>query len=103
MTCTPVLYINTDVDVLLTIDSGFTVTDIVDMTVVLTEKADATNTVTYTKSGGGVTVVGSVITLLILNPDITVAGVYDISIRITDRVGKTRGITPCPDELRFYP
>jgi hypothetical protein len=103
MTCTPVLYINTDVDVLLTIDSGFTVTDIVDMTVVLTEKADATNTVTYTKSGGGVTVVGSVITLLILNPDITVAGVYDISIRITDLVGKTRGITPCPDELRFYP
>ena len=103
MTCTPVLYINTDVDVLLTIDSGFTVVDIVDMTVVLTEKADATNTVTYTKSGGGVTVVGSVITLLILNSDITVAGVYDVSIRLTDLVGKTRGITPCPDELRFYP
>ena len=103
MTCTPVLYINTDVDVLLTIDSGFTVVDIVDMTVVLTEKADATNTVTYTKSGGGVTVVGSVITLLILNTDITVAGVYDVSIRLTDLVGKTRGITPCPDELRFYP
>lgn len=103
MTCTPVLYINTDVDVLLTIDSGFTVVDIVDLSVTLTEKADATNTVTYTKSGGGVTVVGSVITVLILNTDITVAGVYDVSIRLTDLVGKTRGITPCPDELRFYP
>jgi hypothetical protein len=103
MVCPAVLYVATDVDVILTIESGFTITDVVDLSVTLTEKADALNTVTYTKTGGGVTVVGSVITLLILNTDILVPGEYSVSIRLTDLLGKTRGITPCPDELKFFP
>lgn len=103
MVCPAELYIATDVDVVITIESGFTLADIVDLEVTLTERADGSNFVVYTLGGGGVDITGSVITLLILQTDILVAGKYAIKIRMTDTIGKLRGITPCPDELTFKP
>lgn len=106
MTCSNKLYILTDIDVPLTITSGFTAGDIQDLEVTLTNKDDASIFRVYKKSLNEITVVGSVITLLILKTHITVAGKYAIKIRLTDTSSKVRGITPCVDGsvdyLRFY-
>ena len=106
MTCSNKLYILTDIDVPLTITSGFTAGDIQDLEVTLTNKDDASIFRVYKKSLNEITVVGSVVTLLILKTHITVAGKYAIKIRLTDTSSKIRGITPCvdgsADYLRFY-
>lgn len=106
MTCSNKLYILTDIDVPLTITSGFTAGDIQDLEVTLTNKDDASIFRVYKKSLNEITVVGSVITLLILKTHITTAGKYAIKIRLTDTSSKVRGVTPCVDGsvdyLRFY-
>ena len=106
MTCGNKLYILTDIDVPLTITSGFTAGDIQDLEVTLTNKDDASIFRVYKKSLNEITVVGNVVTLLILKTHITTAGKYAIKIRLTDTSSKVRGITPCVDGLydylRFY-
>ncbi len=106
MTCTGKLYIATDIDIPLTITSGFAASDIQDLEVTLTNKDDASIFKIYKKSLNEITVVGSVITLLVLKTHITTAGKYSIKIRLTDTTSKVRGITPCVDGsldyLKFY-
>ena len=106
MTCGNKLYILTDIDAPLTITSGFTAGDIQDLEVTLTNKDDASIFRVYKKSLNEITVVGNVVTLLILKTHITTAGKYAIKIRLTDTSSKVRGITPCVDGsvdyLRFY-
>lgn len=106
MTCTNKLYVATDIDIPLTISSGFTAGDIQDLEVTLTNKDDASIFRTYKKSLSEITVVGSVVTLLILKTHITTPGKYAVKIRLTDTSSKVRGITPCVDGtldyLKFY-
>lgn len=106
MTCTNKLYTATDIDIPLTIASGFTASDIQDLEVTLTNKDDAGIFKTYKKSLSEITVSGSTVTLLILKTHITTPGKYSIKIRLTDTSGKVRGITPCVDGtldyLKFY-
>lgn len=106
MTCTNKLYTATDIDIPLTITSGFVVGDIQDLEVTLTNKDDASIFRVYKKSLNEITVSGSTITLLVLKTHITTAGKYSIKIRLTDTSSKVRGITPCVDGLydylRFY-
>ncbi|MBK7366067.1 MAG: hypothetical protein IPI97_14205 [Nitrosomonas sp.] len=106
MTCTNKLYASTDIDIPLTISSGFVAGDIQDLEVTLTNKDDESIFRVYKKSLNEITVVGSVVTLLVLKTHITTAGKYAIKIRLTDTSSKVRGITPCVDGtldyLRFY-
>ena len=105
MTCQEKLYVARAFDIPLTIaaDAGFVASDIVQLSVTLTLTTNPAITKTYTKTGGGVTVVGSAITLLVLAADITTAGWYSVKIDMTGADTKVRGITPCPERLRFYP
>jgi len=106
MACTNKLYVSTDIDIPLTITSGFVAGDIRDLEVTLTNKDDESIFRTYKKSLSEITVSGSTITLLILKTHITTPGKYAIKIRLTDTSSKVRGITPCVDGsldyLRFY-
>lgn len=104
MTCAEKLYVARAFDIPLSIaaDSGFVVGDIVALSVTLTLTTNPTITKNYTIAGGGVTVVGSVITLLVLAADITTPGWYSVKIDLTDNGGKVRGITPCPERLRWW-
>lgn len=105
MTCSPKLYINRAFDIPLQIaeDSDLTVSDISagDLSVTLTLKGTVTSK-TYIKSGGGIDITGLVITILVLEGDITTAGYYKVAIDFTDAGGKVRGITPCPAVLEFH-
>ena len=82
MTCTNKLYVATDIDIPLTIGSGFTASDIQDLEVTLTNKDDAGIFKTYKKSLSEITVSGSAVTLLILKTHITTPGKYSIKIRL---------------------
>lgn len=102
MTCRPQLFIETDIRIPLQIgsDAEFTVADIDDLTVTLQDGAGLLHDYAY--STGGVVLDDGQLYLLIDKEDITVAGYYRMSIRLTEQSGKVRGITPCPDILRFY-
>lgn len=103
MTCKSKLYVSRAFDIPVTIstDSDFVVGDISDLAITLTLVSNPATTITYTKSVGEITIVGSVITLLVLAADITEAGWYTVKIDMTDTGGKVRGITPCPERLQF--
>jgi len=105
MSCLPKLYINRAFDIPLQIaeDSDLTVSDINagDLSVTLTLKGTATSK-TYIKSGGGIDITAGVITVLVLEGDITIAGYYKVAIDFTDAGGKKRGVTPCPAVLEFH-
>lgn len=105
MRCTPLLYVATDVDIPLQIAAGsqFELTDIADLEVTLTYKNDPEITKTWTYSDGQIAIDSNDdIFLKIGKTDVTGPGLYWISIRLTDQAGKVRGITPCPDKLRFH-
>lgn len=107
MSCSAKLYINRAFDIPLQIaeDSDLTVSDISagDLSVTLTLKgSDPVESATYIKSSGGVDITGSVITILVLEGDITTAGYYKVAIDFTDAGGKKRGVTPCPAVLEFH-
>jgi hypothetical protein len=94
------LYVNTDIDIKITIGTGFLITDIASMTVTLS-KAGATSGVTF--SGANVVVGASHVTLRI--PDsggITLPGVYYLKVLFNDAEGNVRGLTPTPEYLVFY-
>lgn len=99
MTCNAKIYVLTDINLALSILSGFVVTDILDITLTLSKGSFSKS---YTKSGGTITIVGTTITVLIANTDITDHGVYEVKVIVKDVTGKTRGITPCPESLTFY-
>jgi|GEM_PF-6723970 len=95
------LYINTDIDIPITIGTGLVIADIVSLTVNLTKAGATDGGVTF--SGDAIDIGVTTITLSI--PDsggITVPGVYNIKILFTDSAGNIRGLTPTPDFLKFY-
>ena len=91
------LYVNTDIDILITIGSGLDIDDIVSMSITLTKAGESAG-----KTFAGI-LGGSGVTLKI--PDvtgITEAGVYLVKILFTDSEGNIRGLTPTPEYLTFY-
>lgn len=104
MSCTPLLYVSTDIDIPIQLDSSaqFTVADITDLEITLTKRDNSAITKTYKYSTSGISISGSEITLLIDKLDITTAGYYNVKMLMTDTLGEIRGITPCPNILRFY-
>ena len=100
MKCIEKLYINTDIDITITL-AGIQIADIAAVTVTLTKGATV---LTYTV-GSGVTIGASDITLSI--PDtgvrsVAAEGSFEIKILATDTGGNVRGLTPCPGILTFY-
>jgi len=94
------LYINTDIDIPITIGTGLVIGNIVSMSVTLA-KAGTTTSVTF--SGAAVVIGASSVVVSI--PDtggISEPGVYNIKILFTDAEGNIRGLTPTPEFLRFY-
>lgn len=104
MTCAAKLYIakNFDIPITISTDSDFVAGDISELVITLTLASNPATTAAFTKTLGEITIVGSVITLLVLAADITTAGFYNVKIDMTDTGGKVRGITPCPAQLQFY-
>lgn len=105
MRCTPLLYIKTDVDIPLQIasDASFDTGDIVNLEVTMTHGNLPDITKTWTYSDGQIAIDSDdAILLRISKVDITESGLYLVSIRMTDQTGRIRGITPCPDKLRFH-
>ena len=96
MICKDKLFINTDIDIVITL-SGILANDIVSGVVTLTS---SDNSVTF--SGAAVDIGATNITLKITNSDITVSGVYAVKITVTDTGGGVRGLTPCPGTITFY-
>lgn len=94
------LYINTDIDIIINIGTGFVIDDVVSMSVTLTKAGSATGLLF---SGSSVIIGASNVTLKI--PDtggVTLPGVYDLKILMTDTSGNIRGLTPTPDYLKFW-
>lgn len=95
------LYINTDIEIVISTGTGFEIGDIASMTVNLTKAGATDGGVTF--SGTAIDIGVSTITLSI--PDsggITSSGVYNVKVLFTDSEGNIRGLTPTPDFLRFY-
>jgi hypothetical protein len=99
MACPPKLYINSDHVISFGTLTNFTLSDVSDLSVTL---SDGTNTVTKTMSGGGVEIVDSVMFFVLTETDVTTSGVYKVSVMLTDTEGNTIRLTPCPETLRFY-
>ena len=94
------LYINTDVDILLPIGSGFVVGDISDLEVILKNGAFSKS---YKKSLNDITIVSTTIKLFIDRTHISIPGRYTVKILMTDTGNEVRGLTPTPDHLIFLP
>ena len=95
------LYINTDIDITINIGTGFVIDDVVSMSVALTKSGSSAGLLF---SGSNVAIGPSNIILKI--PDVggvTLPGVYDLKILMTDTSGNIRGLTPTPEYLRFWP
>ena len=99
MTCSDKVFVNSHTVFPLTILAGFAVGDIVDLNVTLTS---GTESVTKTLGGGGVAINGTDITLEIDVGDITVPGVYALTILLTDTNADLSRISPCPETIKFY-
>ncbi len=96
MTCTALLYTNSDIDVPLQIkDLVFESTDVVDLIVDLEQKSGGTITRTYSISNGKITRNVNDFVMSIAKEDITISGKYKIKIIMIDSDDKHRGITPC--------
>jgi len=93
------LYVLTDIDITIIISSGFTISDIVQMTVTLTKGSEVK---TYTKADGDITLGEATATLKIPRTDITETGHYEIRATFTDSGGKVRGLNTNPEWLIFY-
>lgn len=101
MTCQNKLYTNTDIAIPITL-AGLTVADISDLSIKFVNRSTPATTMTYLSSTGGITISGSNITVNVSKTDITVAGIYDIYIKLTDTSSKVHGMTPCPGFVNFY-
>ncbi len=101
MSCPDKLYILKDHEIIITISatSGFVVSDI--SSLVITLKKNSTVWTSFSLADGEITIADSVITLIIKKTDITIAGIYNLIIDMTDNGGKDRGLTPCPSSLTF--
>lgn len=96
MTCREKLYVETDIDITITL-AGIMAADIVSGVVTLTS-----NAASKTFSGASVEIGATNITLKITSTDISVAGIYTVKITVTDTGGSVRGLTPCPGTIIFY-
>lgn len=98
MACENKLYVNSHTVVTFTIVSGFSVSDIVSMTVNLTLISNS-----ISKSlGSGLTINDPNIVMEIESSDITQHGIYKIHVEITDTNGDLKRVTPCPETIEFY-
>ena len=95
------LYTASDVDITLTIGTGFVIADVVTFTFQLV-KTDGTATVTLTSVGGSVVVGATTIIVSIPDSAITTAGVYTIRCSFTDSEGSIRACEPSTAYLTFY-
>ena len=100
MTAQSKVYIASDVDVTLTITSGFTVSDIDDLSLTLTKGATV---ITKTLGAGELAISGSGVVGVIDRTDVTEAGYYDISLVLThDSSTKQTRLTPDPETIQFH-
>jgi len=95
------LYIASDVDITLTIGTGFVIADVVTFTFQLV-KSDGTAAVTLTSAGGAVVVGATTIIVSIPDSAITTAGAYLIRCSFTDSGGSIRACEPSTEYLTFY-
>lgn len=104
MTCPAKLYISKAYDIPITIatQADFVIADIAELSITFKLTGNPSITKTFTYTGGDISIVGSAITLSVLQSDITTAGDYHLIIDLTDTSAKLRGITPCPDSLTFH-
>jgi len=101
MTCTALIYHSSHYSLVIPISGSVTATDILTMTVTLTRLEAGSSPITFTIAGGGVTIVAGVIRIIILETDVTVAGIYDVKVSATNLTGKAVKITPCPKTITF--
>lgn len=99
MTCSAI-YINSDTDVSLNIISGFSTSDVTDLTAVL---SNDTVTKTYKLSLDEIVLDSGVYILKILKNDITTAGVYSLAITLTDSYSMERRLCLSDSYLLFKP
>ena len=95
------LYIASDVDVTLTIGTGFVIADVVTFTFQLV-KSDGTATITLTSAGGAVAIGATNIVVSIPDSSITTAGTYLIRCSFTDSGGNINACEPSTEYLTFY-
>ena len=104
MTCTveAVLYVGGTYPIIITLKNGnLTAANIDQMTITLTNMNTGLST-NFTKASGKVTIVSDVITLLISDSDITVAGIYEITVTAWDAANQKYTATPNPPVLQFF-
>lgn len=100
MACTAKLYTSSDYPAIsFGTLTGFTLSDVNDLSVNLSR---GTESITKTKSGGGVQIVSGTMFFSITETDVTVAGAYRLTVILTDTEGNTIRLTPCPESLTFY-
>lgn len=98
MTCDYKLFAGTDVDVILKIESGFDLENVEDLIVTL-QYSDFTKQ--YSLLDNTVIPYDQDYMLLIKKEDIVEPGTYKIKILMKTIDDKERGITACPDILKF--
>lgn len=103
MACEALIYHSSYYSLIVPISGSVTASDINAMTVTLTRLEDGAAPITFTKAGGGVTIVADVIRIIILDTDITAAGIYGVKVNATDFSANTIRITPCPKTIQFHP
>lgn len=101
MTCQDRIFTNTDINIPVTF-TGVLTSDISELYVKFVNRSDPATSKTYLLSTGGITIVGSDITVTVGKNDITIPGTYDIFIKRTNQSGKILGVVPCPGWVNFY-
>ncbi len=95
------LYVNTDIQILITIGTGLVIGDIVTMEVTLTKAGSMDGGITF--EGSAIDIGETTMTLSIPDTDgISIPGTYNVKILFTDAEGNIRGLTPTPEYLTFY-
>lgn len=101
MTCQDRIFAGTDINIPITYQ-GVLTSDISELYVKFVNRSDPATSKTYLLSTGGITIVGSNITVIVGKTDITIPGIYDIFIKRTNQSGKILGVVPCPGWVNFY-
>lgn len=96
------VYINSDIDIPITLTGDITVSDIVDMQVSFTKIDNEAVTADLLYSLGDISIVADTIIASIPDASITVAGTYRVNVRITDTTGAIRNLHPTPEKITFY-
>ena len=101
--CPDILYLNTDVNIRMSIGTSkltnqlyFTDADVTELTVILTDISGAGGPSVYTIGNGAVTFISTATyNLKIARGTVMAAGFYRVSMTMTHTNGDVLGITPC--------